>query len=286
MSQYELLVREVPPTRTPPLSHSSQALICSRLLASAADPEVCRWACALLREARNVTYRWISEVAARLDSTQDEASRAGLRHRLCMIAATCFSTFDVSSEHIPAILADEEDFSVAMQCAVIVHDNTLTSLSEDSSLYLTRMLSRHRRLLHNLEPIFNQSLPYALGKARLLHSDAYDHALVRLWLGYHQDPGCLSSWHALPKPISRWISRVTKSGQEIHYDLLTGELLIGGTRLGVLPKKIMEHPIYVSIFGTVSYQCFFLLSFLEHFLSCTFRGLSTWRPLTFPGLIT
>jgi len=199
-----------------------------------------------------------------------------------MLAATCFSTFDVSLEHIPAILAGEEDVSVAMQCAVIVHDNTLSSLSDDSSLYLTRMLSRHRRLLHNLEPIFSQSLPYVLGKARLLHSDAYDHALARLWLGYHHDRGSLSSWHALPKPISRWISRVTKSGQEIHYDLLTGELLIGGTRLGILPKKIMEHPIYVSIFGTVSHQCFCPF---EHFLSCAFRGLSTWRPLTSPELI-
>jgi len=216
------------------------------------DPEVCRWACGLLREARDVTYQWIGEVAVKLDTPQDEASRAGLRHRLCMLAATCFSTFDVSSEHIPAIIAREEDFSVAMQCAVIVHDNTPSSLSDDNSLYLNRMLSRHRRLLHNLEPIFSQSSPYIVGngKAPLLHSNAYDHALARLWLGYRREN--LSSWHALPRPNSRWIFCVTERGQEVHYDLLTGELLIGGKRLGRLPQEIVEHPIYMSIFGTVS----------------------------------
>ena len=260
-----------------------QALICSRLLVSAADPDVCGWTCALLREARNVTYRWIGEVAVRLDSTQDEESRAGLRHRLCMLAATCFSTFDAPLEHIPAILAGEEDFSVAMQCAAVVHDNTPSSLSDDNSLYLTRMLSRHRQLLHNLESIFSQPFQCVVGKARLLHSNAYDHALARLWLSYH--PGNLSSWHALPRPNSRWISCVTERGQEVHYDLLTGELLISGKRLGRLPQEIVEHPIYAGIFGTVSHRCFIFSCPFEHFLSCAFRGLSTWRLLTSPELI-
>jgi len=221
------------------------------------DPEVCRWTCALLREARNVTYRWLAEVAVKLDSTQDEASRPGLRHRVCMLAATCFSTFDVSSEHIPAILASEEDFSVAMQCAVIVHDNTPSSLLDDNSLYLTRMLSRHRRLLHHLEPIFSQSSQYVIEKATLLHSNAYGQALARLWPGHHW--GNLLNWHALPRPNSRWISCVAERGQEVHYDLLTGELLIGGNRLGRLPQKIVEHPIYMSIFGTVSHHFFSLV---------------------------
>jgi hypothetical protein len=222
------------------------------------DLDTCERACALLREARNVTYRWISEVGMKLDSAQDEASCADLRQRLCMLAATCFSTYDVSSEHIPVVLASEEDFSVAMQCAVIVHDNTprsLTGLTHDNSFYLTRMLCRHYRLQHYLEAIFIQSLQDSAGKARLLHSAAYDDALARLWLGYQ--PRNFSSWHALPRPNSRWIFCITEKGKEVHCNLLTGELLIGGKRLmdlGRLPQEIVEHPTYVNLLGLVSDQ--------------------------------
>jgi len=199
-----------------------------------------------------LTFKWVCELGLKLDSTQDETSRAGFQRRLCMLAATCFSTFDVSSEYLPTILSSDEDFSIAMQCAVIVYDNTPPALSDDSSISLARMLSRHRRLLHDLEPIFSQPAPAVLARARLLHSSAYDQALSHLWLGYRQRS--FSSWYALPTPNSRWIFCVAGGGQEVHYDLLTGQLFIGGKRLGRLPQEIMDHPTYASILGSVSVQ--------------------------------
>ncbi len=155
-----------------------------------------------------------------------------------MLAATCFSTLDVCSKHIPAILATEKDFSIAIQCAVIVYDNTPLSLKvrDDHSIYLTRTISRHRRLLHYLEPIFGQSLPAVLGDAKLLHTGAFDHALSCLWLGFRRRDSL--SWHILPQPNSRWISCVAEGGHKVHYDLLMGQLLVNGKPLGRLPKEI------------------------------------------------
>jgi hypothetical protein len=234
-------------------------------LASTADPDVALQACALLREARAVTYRWIGEVSGKLDSTEDETSRARIRRRLCMLAATCFSTFDVCPEHIPATFSSEEDFSVAVQCAVIVHDNASSDISpqgydnsflsefdadDGQRVYGSRMLHRHYRLLHKLEPIFSCSFPPESGRAELLHGGAYDVALSRLWVGYRRAD--TSSWQALPKPNSQWISCVTQGRRQVHYDLLTGELLIDGKRLGGLVQKIVEHPTYTSVFHRVS----------------------------------
>jgi hypothetical protein len=203
-----------------------------------------------------LTYRWVNEVNMELDpsDTSDRRSRTHLKHRLCMLAATCLSTFDICPEHIPATLVSEEDFSIAMQCAVIVHDNTPKSPSGDDSLYLTRMLSRHRRLLHHLDPILSESSPLVRGRARLLHADAYDNALARLWPGNHQ--GNSSNWHVLRKQNSRWISCVTRGGQEVHYDILAGELLVGGKSSGRLPRRIVEHVAYKSVFGAVSDQTY------------------------------
>ena len=183
-----------------------------------------------------------------------------------MLAATCFSTFDVCPEHIPATLSSEEDISVAMECAVIVHDNAIFNISLPNSndgnsplseaddpqrVYDNRMLHRHYRLLHNLEPIFSQCCPPVRGRAELLHGGAYDIALSRLWVGYRQHNP--SRWHALPKPNSRWISCVTQGGKQVYYDLLSGRLLIDGKRLGGLLQEILVHPTFTSVFRGVSY---------------------------------
>jgi hypothetical protein len=197
-----------------------------------------------------VSYRWIGEIRMRLDSTQDENSRTGLRRRLCMLAATCSSTFDVCPEHVPITFALEEDVSVAMQCAVIVYNNIpSSSFSGDDSYFLTRMLNRQHRLLHNLESFFGQHVPLALDGARLLHAGAYDRALAQLGVDYHRRNS--PSWYALPRPNSRWISCPANGGHQVHYDLLTGELLVGGRRLGGLPQNIMNHDTYRKIFGHV-----------------------------------
>ena len=238
------------------LSHPFLALICSRLLASTTDSDVSRRACALLREVRNVTYGWIFDIRKNLKRTQDETIRAGLQQRLCMLAATCFSTLDVCPEHIRTLLADDNDFSTAMQCAIFVYDNAPPPVPGNHS-YPMRMLRRHRRLLHNLELIFRESDDQADGdQSKLQHGGAYTHALSHLL-----DLRCSSSWHILPRPNSRWISCMTEGGQEIHYDLLTGQLLIDGKQLGRLPREIVEHPTYTSIFGSVSGQTQSFLSF-------------------------
>lgn len=167
-----------------------------------------------------------------------------------MLAATCFSTFDVCSKYIPLALASDEDYSIAIQCAVIVNDNTPPSLSGGDSIYLTQMISRHLRLLHYLEPTF--SLLFSPDEAKLLHGGAFDHALAWLWLGFRRRTS--SSWHVLPRANSRWISCVTEGGHEVHYNLLTGQLLINGKSLGRLPQEIVENPTYASVLGTVSSQ--------------------------------
>lgn len=187
----------------------------------------------------------------KIDSTSDETSRTRLQNRLCMVAATCFSTFDVCPKHVRTTIVNEEDLSIAIQCAIIVHDNTPQFLSGDT-LYFARMLRRHHRLLHDLQPLFSQSSRSVRGRATLLHAGAFGHALEREWPGYRQ--GSSSDWHVVHKQNPRWISCVSNEGQKVHYDLLTGELLIGGKSSGRLPQRIAKDPMYEDIFGAVSGQ--------------------------------
>jgi hypothetical protein len=202
--------------------------VISRLLSSARDPDICARAYALLRKVRIVTHGWIGQLGSKLDMTQDETSRANLRHRLCSLAATCVSTFDVCFEHVPNILSTDDDFAIAVQCAVIVHDSTPSILQDDDSRYLTRLLNRHHRTLHLLEPFFLKGIRP--------NSSGFDRALARLWSGYRRQ--CSSIWCVLPSHNCRWISCRTEGGQKVHYNIMTGRLLIDGQPLGRLPEEI------------------------------------------------
>jgi hypothetical protein len=188
-----------------------------------------------------VTHDWVDQLCSKLDTTQGEPSRDSLRHRLCSLAATCFSTFDVCVKHIPNVLSTDEDFAIAVRCAVIVHDNTPSILPHDVSLHLSRLLNRHHRLLHFLEPFFLQGIHS--------HSSGVDGALARLWSGYRRQRS--SPWDVLPASNSQWIFCTTEGGQEVHYNVLTGQLLVSGQPLGILPKEITEHSTYTGILGTV-----------------------------------
>ena len=223
-----------------PFVKRSVALITSRLLSSTNDSDIHQRAYELLRKARNVAYTWINELDSKLDMTEDEMSRTNLRRRLCTLAATCFATYNVSPEYIPRTLASDNDIAIAVHCAVIVLDNTPLILKGDH--YLVRLLNRHSRLLLILEPFLRnyvQSNP--LG---------FDQGLTSLWSGFRRKAS--SNWHVLPSPNARWISCVEKGGQKIHYNLLTGQLLMGGKPLGQLPQEIIEHPTYASALGAVS----------------------------------
>jgi hypothetical protein len=216
------------------------ALITSRLLSSTNDADICQRAIELLRKARGVTHKWIKELRSKLDLTEDETSRTNFRRRLCTLAATCFATYDVCLNYVPRALASDNDIAIAVHCAVTVHDNTSSILEYD--YYFIRLLNRHYRLLHILEPFLRNDV----------HSNplGFDQGMASLWPGFHRRIS--SNWQVLSGPNMRWISCIAEGGQEIHYNLLAGQLLIGGRPLGRLPQEIIEHPTYASALGAVS----------------------------------
>ena len=187
--------------------------------------------------------------------TEDETSCTNLRRRLGILAATCFSTYDVSLGHVSWTLSNGSDVTVAVHCAVIVHDNTPSIHQGDDSHYLARLLNRHDRLLHFLEPFLREAVQS--------NPSGFDHGFARLWPGFRRQPS--SNWHVLASPNSRWITCIAEGGQEVHYNLLAGQLLIGGNPLGRLPQDIIQHSTYASLLGTVSIIIILIHGYLRLF---------------------
>jgi hypothetical protein len=225
----------------------------------------------VLQAARSVAYKWISELGSRLDKTDDEISRTELGRRLCTLAATCFSTYSVFPKHVPWILSNE-DIAIALNCAVIVHDNTPPTLKDDASGYLSRLLNRHRRLLHYLEPFFQEVIQS--------NPTGFDDGIAKLWPEFRR---MSSDWQILPSPNSRWISCTVGGGQEVHYNLLSGKLLIGGKPLGRLPQEITNHSTYACVLGTVSVVAI-IIPASSRVLMCPFQRILDVIPADKPGM--
>lgn len=244
-----------------------------RLLAATIDNNVADKAYLLLRNVRNVTFRWTRELSTKLQQSVDEHKIREFQHRVCEMAATCRGTYDVDPDHVPSLLESPEDVAILVECAIYVHSNTPSSLTNVTT-YFKRLLDRDRRLSQSLEA----SLCQQIGE----HREGLDHAIAKIWSSYR--PG--SSWQQLETPNDRWLcstaaSEVGLESQYIQFNLLEGQLLVNGKPLGRLPQTIVKHPTYTRIFGQVG-EVLYMLWPVE--CLCVLQKILDIVPTNFPSM--
>ncbi|KAI0275452.1 hypothetical protein BC834DRAFT_852936 [Gloeopeniophorella convolvens] len=238
LSQLDSLLQAIRANWLEEVSVRTIALLATRLLAAAQDDAVCQRAHTLLKSARDVAYQWMYNLDAELEKTTDDALFNELNQQLCQIAATCFLTFAPASKDIHAIFPSVTELSIAVHCAATVQ-NATPLLTDNTPPHLVRLLNRHNRLLHFLEPAFRLALSS--------HTLGFDMAMKCLWADFRRHES--SGWRMHPSPDSRWACCTTFGGQEVQYNVLTGQLLVDGKPLGRLPREVLQHPTYVSLFG-------------------------------------
>lgn len=238
LDQVESLLSDVAANWKDAASLRSAILLVSRLLASTDESSVIGRGYSLLRRARTTSLHLTRNLMERLPDCGEDFVR-DFQVRVCEMAATCRSTYDVDSTHIVSLLNSHEDVSVFLECAVAIYDNT--SPSHKSPNALSRLLHRDRRLAHYLEPFV----------VRLISNDRFglDKAISSIWPAYR--PG--SSWICEDRWfISHTLPAAGQGSQQVHLNILEGRLLIAGNPLGCLPRTILNHSIYLRVFGQVS----------------------------------
>ncbi|KAI0319197.1 hypothetical protein OF83DRAFT_1055392 [Amylostereum chailletii] len=206
------------------------------------NPDVVTTVCLFLRTVREITFTWLQDLVCASQNIDDEKHITEFQRRICNMAAICNTTFDIDPGHLPHVLANDEDVSILVQCAVAVHDNSPSTLN-DAPADLRRLLFRHRRLLHAIQPHLRAVLATS--------TEGLDRALERIWPSYRRGS---PNWQGLPDPNSRWMHVPTTMDlgrcQEVHYNMLDGRLLIDGKPLGRLPRDIVIHENYIRVLGT------------------------------------
>ncbi|KAG8690421.1 hypothetical protein FRC11_011666 [Ceratobasidium sp. 423] len=216
-------------------------MLASRLFASLPSTEVVRAACDFLREARTVAYKWLGELEAKLKSATGK-DIIGYQYRVCEMAIICRATYDVEPHHMDHLLSTSNDYAILIECSIRLYDNRPPNI-QSAPATLQNIMCRDRRFSH-------KSGNYVLASVRR-GVDVLSAPLSKVWPNYRQG---LMGWRVLESPDNRWITTTTTETneyreQEVHLNILTGELQVDGRSLGRLPRYFIEHATYIRLFG-------------------------------------
>ena len=216
--------------------------LAARLLSISLQESVRERCLKYLHRARNITMKWLRVVNDLLHNSSDEEEMSYLTLRALDLALICHSTFDVDPRQMPALLSSAANVAVLIEAATTVNDRW--PVSEEHLTTLTReLLRRFSRTSHSLES--------SLKKQIIAFPEGINEAVGKRWSGY--EPG--TPWTVLDAPNDRWIKTHTSnssnaSSATVHFDTLTGSLLINGRPLARLPRDYESHPTYQRLFGT------------------------------------
>ena len=195
----------------------------------------------LLSKIRQVTLQWTKDIAQNMHDNQDQlgdSSRS--QERLLKAALMCRMTFDVDSQYVSSVLQTSTDIAIFVECSIRAHDSSPDDVSQ-LPLPLQCALLRDHRLAHFMEPRM----------ARLIRecNSGFTEGILRIWQGVHLP----NNWSFMQAPLERWVvTRTVSSGgslsQTVHYDILSGKLLVDGRRLGRIPAEYARHELYKRIF--------------------------------------
>lgn len=187
----------------------------------------------LLQRSREISHKWVENLLQQAEDTSNEQQRKDLLDTAFNLALVCADSFNVYDENLSQILRNSAQASILVECSIILNDNAALQKG-DADILQGIMIDRWRYLMYRARPILAEQI--ALGQPFL--SDATQ----RRWRYFKRE----SSWTISQGAISWYQTEV--AGQEVHMNILTGELLANGMPLSRLPAEYQLHGDYKRIF--------------------------------------
>lgn len=221
---------------------SSQALfifvaIAARALSLSAFSRVQEDCLVLLATSRDIAMGWVISLRDKAYAAEDHNDKTAFIAKSVETALICTATFDIDDQYLEVVLAEKNNASILVQASIVVQEGESSQASTREPL-LTIMDMRRKRLLSRIYKILRQ------------HPTELDDAVQKAWSAYV--PG--SVWRVASETADNWVTTDTlattqAASMSVHYDLLSGELLVNGMPLDQPPKTYRAHPLYSTLFG-------------------------------------
>ncbi|KAI0970201.1 hypothetical protein F4678DRAFT_462427 [Xylaria arbuscula] len=217
------------------------AAITTRVLSLDSSQKIQQKCLELLSDLRNGAFAWVELLRDKSHKAITHDDRTYFRSKSVDIALICASCFDVEDDYLSSILKSDSDASIFVQCSILIQEGKCVH-DTASELTLACLSLRFRRLLYRSSSILS-----------VTHS-GISNAVKKSWSAYR--PG--GSWRAASN-TTHWLVTETAANCEgirlqVHYSLLSGELLVNGIPLSRPPAEYESHPMWPTLFGPVAVE--------------------------------
>lgn len=217
------------------------AAIAARLLSLTSSEKVKQRCLKLLSTFRTRGFIWVELLRDKSHKAEEQDDSTYFISKSVDVALICASCFDVEECYLSEILESEIDASIFVQCSILIQEGKPV-YNPDSELTLACLSLRFRRLLYRSLPILSTT-----------HSGISD-AVQKSWSAYRPGDG----WRVACN-TTHWLVTETASDNQgvqfqVHYDLLTGELLVNGIPLSHPPREYEDHPMWYVLFGRTAIE--------------------------------
>lgn len=177
-----------------------------------------------------------------LDDQTEEQSHVQ-QALIVRVGGICQLTYWVEPKHVHAVLQSRDDLYYLTRSSIMVFENSPQDW-EGASTDVKSTLVRATKALHSLEQRTRQLITEdACGLVDAIRKSAPSLEIE-------------AAWGFCPGNAARWAtnqSATTALGrrQTVHYNILSGELLIDCAPPGRLPKEYTESPLFKRVFGSV-----------------------------------
>jgi hypothetical protein len=207
-----------------------------RALSLTSSQEIRNCSLALLDKSRKIAMRWLRRLQHRAAESTNDEQRHELYLRATEIALLCTSTFDVDDDFVGSVLEQRSAVSALIQSSIVVQQNCSAIEFESDKIHQT-MLQACAAMTYRIVAKLRQQI--------LKDSHGLNDAVSANWAAFR--PPTESDWSMVDDAHSHWLHTRSDS-LPVHYNLLTGELLVNGRPLARLPSDYMEHETYRSLF--------------------------------------
>ncbi|KAJ6178702.1 hypothetical protein N7519_009163 [Penicillium mononematosum] len=207
-----------------------------------------------LRQCRQVSIDWCDELNGVSD---DEGNHGGSHQQLILrIASTCQATYDVDSIHLHTAIETPRDVFYFFRSSILLFENSppkTDSPPPEAKLFLentdpSTKIEEIKHFLENAERI--RSVLRSRIRCMILDCPSGLNEAIQSSITCLEVSG--------PWKICRgsdiWVTAKTRNSlrgfkQRLHFNYLTGELLVDGNPPGRLPAEFICDPLYQRIFG-------------------------------------
>ncbi|EER36939.1 conserved hypothetical protein [Histoplasma capsulatum H143] len=212
-----------------------------RLLTLTSTQQVKEQCLAYLASIRVTTVDWLKSLKDYAHRTANNSHRVDLTSKAVEIALIYTDSCNVDQGYLDNLFSEPKTVSDFIQCSIVIQQGS-NHLSKASDPAIALLCQRRLCLSYRCYP--------SLTKQIVADRWPLDDAIMKSWPAYR--PG--DAWQVASEELDYWLlSKTAPEGNThslpIHFNLLTGELLVNGHPLSRLPAKYEQHPTYHTLFG-------------------------------------